>query len=189
MNISRKHQRGFSLVEILVTMVVLAIGLMGLAGLQSRMLNVEFDAYQRSQALVLLQDMVNRIRANPAEARSSSYSGSAVYGTGNSLGDAACDPADPVAYDLCSWSAALKGAAVTTGEDAIQIGAMTGARGCIETVSGSATSQVVIRVSVAWQGRSSTAAPALSCGQGSYGADDGMRRAVSELITLAYLGV
>ncbi|MNG41948.1 hypothetical protein D3C85_1817090 [compost metagenome] len=66
---------------------------------------------------------------------------------------------------------------------------MIGARGCIETVSSSATSEVILRVTVVWQGMSPTVAPSLACGEGEYGDDDRMRRAVSMLVTLAYLGV
>lgn len=180
-------QSGFSLIEILVTILILAIGLLGLAGLQTKMLGAEFEAYQRSHALVLAQDMVNRINANRTAARASEYSGSTVYGTGNSLGDTACTQTDMADLDLCLWSRALKGAATTDDTNA-KVGAMIGARGCIETISGSATSEVVLRVTVAWQGMSPTVAPSLACGQGAYGADDNMRRAVSMLVTLAYLG-
>lgn len=184
------HQSGFSLIEVLITLIILAIGLMGLAGLQNRMLNAEFESYQRSQALMLAEDMVSRIRSNPAAARASNYSGNTVYGTGNTLWDDACDPANTTTFDLCSWSEALKGASVTLNDvEETQVGTMIGARGCIETVSGSATSEVVLRVTVAWQGFSPTVAPALTCGQGSFGADDSMRRTVSVLVTLAYLGV
>lgn len=180
-------QSGFTLIEILVTILILAVGLLGLAGLQSKMLSTEFEAYQRSHALVLVQDMVSRINANRAAARASEYSGTAVYGTGSSLGSNCDAAADMVAFDLCSWSAALQGAATTVGSDAV--GAMIGARGCIETLSGSATSEVILRVTVAWQGMSPTVAPSLGCGEGDYGTDDKMRRAVSMVVTLAYLGV
>lgn len=180
-------QAGFSLIEILVTILILAIGLLGLAGLQTKMLGAEFEAYQRSHALVLVQDMVNRINANRTAARASEYSGSTVYGTGNSLGDSACTQTDMADRDLCLWSRELKGASTTDASSA-KVGTMIDARGCIETVSGSATSEMVLRVTVAWQGMSPSVAPALTCAQGSYGADDSMRRAVSMLVTLAYLG-
>lgn len=180
-------QSGFSLIEVLVTILILAIGLLGLAGLQTKMLATEFEAYQRSHALLLVQDMVSRINANRSAARNSEYSGATVYGTGNSLGDSACNQTEMVDRELCLWSQALKGA-TTTDDTNAKVGSMIGARGCIETLSGSATSAVVLRVSVVWQGMSPTVAPSLACGQGSYGTDDSMRRAVSMLVTLAYLG-
>lgn len=179
-------QSGFTLIEVLITLLILVIGLLGLAGLQARMLNSEFEAYQRSHALVLVQDMVNRINANRSAARGSQYSSSNAYGTDNALGDNCSTSGGVVAYDLCSWSAALKGASTTAGSNAV--GAMVGARGCIETLSGLANSEVVLRVTVAWQGMSPSVAPAVGCGQGQYGTDS-MRRAVSMVVTLAYLGV
>jgi len=176
-------QSGFTLIEVLVTLLILAIGLLGLAGLQTRMLSSEMEAYQRSHALVLVQDMVNRINANRAEARADAYSG--TYGTESGHD---CDTATVVDTDLCEWSEALQGAGTADAEGA-GVGAMIGARGCIERVSGSANSEVVLRVTVVWQGMSPTVAPSLACGEGEYGDDDRMRRAVSMLVTLAYLGV
>ena len=56
MNISApQSQRGTSLVEVLVTMVILAIGLLALAGLQARLHVLQIESYQRAQALILLQ--------------------------------------------------------------------------------------------------------------------------------------
>jgi prepilin-type N-terminal cleavage/methylation domain-containing protein len=52
------RQRGFSLVEILVTLVIAMIGLLGLAGVQIRAHQAELESYQRAQALVLVSDMV-----------------------------------------------------------------------------------------------------------------------------------
>lgn len=178
-------QSGFTLIEVLVTLLILAVGLLGLAGLQTRMLSSEMEAYQRSHALVLVQDMVNRINANRAEARNDAYSGTTVYGTDTSY---VCSSGSVAADDLCAWSEALQGAG-TADADGADVGAMIGARGCIETVSGSASSEVILRITVAWQGMSPTVAPSLSCGEDEYGDDDRMRRAVSMLVTLAYLGV
>lgn len=176
-------QAGFTLIEILVTLLILAIGLMGLAGLQARMLNAQFEAYQRAQAVMLTEDMTNRLRTNIAVARATTYTATTQYGTGNSLGDTtSCTSSD----DVCVWSQALKGASTKLG--ALNVGSMIGARGCLETVSGSATSQQVVRVTVVWQGLTPTVAPASTCGKDSYG-DDRLRRAVSVDVTLAYLGV
>lgn len=180
--------RGFTLIEVLVAMLVLAIGLLGLAGLQSRMLNSQFETYQRAQALMLAEDMANRIRSNPAAARSTSYVSNTVYGTGNTTGDGGCSSTDVVEEDLCAWSQALKGASVTA-DAGRQIGSMIGALGCISTIRASATSEAVIRVSVAWMGTTSTVSPADACGKGSFGSDDSMRRAIYIDVTLAYLGV
>lgn len=57
-------QTGFTLIEILVTVIVLSIGLLGLAGLQAVALKFNSASYQRSQATVLIYDIIERIRAN-----------------------------------------------------------------------------------------------------------------------------
>ncbi len=57
---------GFTMVELLVSVVVLSIGLIGLAGLQITTLRDNSRAYMRSQASVLASDLADRVRANPA---------------------------------------------------------------------------------------------------------------------------
>ena len=67
MLMSKRHgarQRGFTLVEVLVSMIVLAIGLLGLAQLQARGLKFNQDAYVRSQATVLAYEIIDRMRSN-----------------------------------------------------------------------------------------------------------------------------
>jgi type IV pilus assembly protein PilV len=58
------RQGGFSLIEVLVTIGILMVGLLGLAALQTNATMAEMEAYQRSQALVLVQDLADRIAAN-----------------------------------------------------------------------------------------------------------------------------
>ncbi|MCB1776271.1 MAG: type IV pilus modification protein PilV [Candidatus Competibacteraceae bacterium] len=59
-----RKQTGFTLIEILVTVVVTAIGLLGLAGLQTIALRFNSTSYQRSQATVLAYDITERMRAS-----------------------------------------------------------------------------------------------------------------------------
>ncbi len=58
--------QGFSLVEVLVAMVIFAIGMLGIAGMQGIALKDNNDAYMRSLAVFFAYDMGDRIRANPA---------------------------------------------------------------------------------------------------------------------------
>lgn len=67
----RKHQHkvaGFTLIEVLVAVLVLSIGLLGLAGLQAASLRQNHSAYLRSQASLLAYDMLERMRGNRSEA-------------------------------------------------------------------------------------------------------------------------
>ena len=59
------RQAGFSLIEVLVTMVVLSIGLLGVAGMQASGLRNNHAVYTKTQATNLAMDMAERIRANP----------------------------------------------------------------------------------------------------------------------------
>jgi type IV pilus assembly protein PilV len=64
---------GFSLVEVLISIVVLSIGLLGAAGLMGASLRNTNTAYYRSQATVLADDILDRMRANITAARDEDY--------------------------------------------------------------------------------------------------------------------
>ncbi len=67
------NQRGFSLLEVLVTMVVVSIGLLGLAGLTAASLKNNQSAYQRSIASWQAYDILDRMRANRTQAQNGVY--------------------------------------------------------------------------------------------------------------------
>lgn len=60
-----KKQSGSSLLEVLVTVFITAIGLIGLAILQSIGLKASYDSYARTQGTFLAADLADRVRANP----------------------------------------------------------------------------------------------------------------------------
>lgn len=59
-----RRQRGVSLLEVLISIVILSVGLLGYAGLQTLSMKNNTSALQRSQATILAYDIVDRIRAN-----------------------------------------------------------------------------------------------------------------------------
>ncbi len=195
-----RSARGFTLLEVLVTVVILAFGLLGLASLQTRVHVVEMESYQRAQAVLLLEDMSNRIRSNRANAASYVTGNDAPLGEGET---AACavSPPTPVSTDQCQWSTALKGAAERQDlnsdgdfdDPGESQGAMVGARGCIEQLQAPAGSPTcrpgIYRVTVVWQGMNPTVAPSLLCGQSlnAYGGDT-LRRAISARVTIGQPG-
>lgn len=174
-----RRQIGVSLIEVLVTIVILAIGLLGFAGLQSKLQVSEMESYQRSQALILLQDMASRVATNRNNA--------AAYATSTPLGAGMTCPDPGTArqtIDAAEWCNALQGAAETSGSTTV--GAMIGGRGCVEDMGGG-----VYRLTVAWQGLVPVSSPAVPCGKDSYdgGACTGdlCRRAVSTIVRIANL--
>ena len=177
--------RGFTLIEVLVTMVIIAIGIMGLAGLQMTSLNSQFESYQRTQALLLVEDMSNRLRANAVAARAGGYPEGAAYGLGV---DVDCTTLTVTAErDLCEWNDAVAGVSVVDG--ARNLGSAMGARGCIENIIGSADGEAIIRLTVAWQGLSATVSPISACGVDAFGDDDSFRRTVTMDTVLANLAI
>lgn len=64
---SPRRVNGFTLIEVLVTIIVLAIGILGLAGLQIAGMRSNHSAYLRTQAVLAASDLSDRMRLNPAE--------------------------------------------------------------------------------------------------------------------------
>lgn len=99
-------EAGFSLVEVLVAIVVLAIGLLGLAILQVESLKYNTDAYYRTQATMLAYDIIDRMRANSDAARNGDYVSAAAPSWPQTCGDTSsgCDSNTALAsYDLSVW--------------------------------------------------------------------------------------
>ncbi len=105
------RQQGFTLLEVLVAMVIVSIGLVGLAGLMMTSAKNNQSAYYRSQASWMAYDIIDRMRAN----RGGSYN--------IALGVAGCPapPAPPVApLDLCQWKTELA-TALPTGDGSVLV--------------------------------------------------------------------
>ena len=176
MNTNRIGAGGFTLLEVLITMIVLAVGMLGLANLQSKMHITEVESYQRAHAVLLLQDMVDKINTNRANAASyvTGATGSNVLGTPHTDPTDCTSLSNLVTRDQCYWSNSLKGAAEQAG--GATVGAMIGARGCVEQVQAvNAAAGVctpgIYRVTIA-------------CGKDQYGADDRQRRVLTAQVTI-----
>lgn len=163
------------MMEVMVTIAIVMLGLLGMAGLQTRATLTEMESYQRAQALVVLQEMADRLSAN--KMNHTDYVASDL-GTPGSLKD--CSAGTVAQKDLCEWHNTLVGAAETSA-DAKSVGAMVGARGCITSPAAN-----IHVITVAWQGLVPTAAPSDKCGADAYG-DDRQRRTVSMVIRKAIL--
>lgn len=109
-----KKNTGFTLIEVLIAMLVLAIGLLGLAGLQASSLRNNQSAYHRSQVTQLAYDIADRMRANSVDAEK--FAGSKyimvqpVIATAKANCTAVagvCSTADMAENDLKEWNDAV----------------------------------------------------------------------------------
>lgn len=176
---------GFALVESMVTVVVVAFGLLGVAGLVSRSFFTEVDAIQRAQASMLMQDMVTRIEGNRANA--------SAYVTGDAgitgYAYASCDPAALVVdRDRCTWGQLLAGGNERI--DGANAGVLVGAVGCVHEID---AFNRIYAVSIAWQGSTPGAAPIVDnnfaptgCGRDGFGSEN-QRRLMTTLLRIGTL--
>lgn len=186
-------QRGFSLLEVIITMAILAVGLLGLAGLQARAINAETESFSRAQAMMLANAMADRMNANLAGVKASMTAATGydqqsggvkvVFGAGYnnssvcSPSPAPTPPMDVVAKDLCEWDLALKGSVGDGGA----VGGMAGARACVFNTGANNEFQI----DVVWQSRDIGTVPSGNdCGSTAITA---RRSGVSRIVRLAVL--
>ncbi len=179
----QRGQRGATLIEVLVSMIILMFGLLGLVGVMIQSQRSQLESYQRVQALMLVQDMTTRMAAN--KAIKTCYVLTTYLGKGVSTTPAASSCASGttaqktrMAQDMADWQNMLLGSSEAIAGS--NVGSVLGARGCITSIGGNS-----YQVSVAWQGSAATSAPpsGITCGVNLYG-DDAARRAVSLTVEL-----
>ena len=110
---------GFTLIEVLIAALVLAVGLLGLAGLQAASIKNNLSAYNRSQATQLAYDMADRMRANKNASLDPATGNVIAAGTYLTMAPAdatdqascatvtGCTGAQMAQNDLFQWNAAL----------------------------------------------------------------------------------
>ncbi len=206
MQLTMRNAAGFSMIEILVTLLVLTVGLLGLVGMQVMAHQAELESYQRAQAMVLMSDIVDRVNTNRKAAACYAVTGAGgtpYLGTAGAdkynLGGYSCPSmaTNPIAvaragFDLQVIDQMLLGVAEQNA-DGLSIGAMLGARACIGFDSASQG----YTVAVAWQGMSQTFSPedwpsannpdvARNCALNLYG-EDTQRRVIWTTVLIASL--
>lgn len=99
-----REERGFTMVEALVALVVLSIGLLGIAALYLDSLRAGRDALLRTQALNLASDLADRVRANRlGEANYAILAAETAAVVAACKTTAGCTPADLAVTDLAEW--------------------------------------------------------------------------------------
>lgn len=97
------------MLEVLITLVIIAIALLGTAGLQVYAMKVGQSSQFRTQAIFLASDIAERMEANKAAAVAGNYiaSNTALTAMGFNCGAAACDSTNLALYDLSQWETAI----------------------------------------------------------------------------------
>jgi type IV pilus assembly protein PilV len=105
------RQRGISLIEVMMSVLIFSIGLIGLAGLMVMATRSNHSAYLRTQVTFLANSMANRMSGNPTGVWSGAYNSASYPVAAASAGcasGAACTPANLALHDQRLWSEQLR---------------------------------------------------------------------------------
>jgi len=124
----RAAQRGFTLLEILIAIVIFSIGLLGIAGLQIAGMRFTHGSQLRSAAVLQAESMADLMRANAFAVRRGLYN--AVNYPGGAMPDdfptdcaaSLCTAEDRAAYDLVTWNLSTDGLPREANEDVLPLG-------------------------------------------------------------------
>ncbi len=191
-NAAPSQQGGIGLIEVMIAVLVFAIGGLGLMAMQVTAKRTLYEATQRSIATGLARDVIERMRSNRGQigayvVNEIGDEASPLATPGTNCGSASCTPAQLATFDLADWETLLMGGAEQSGGK--NAGGLVSPRACI-TVNGRN-----VTVAIAWLGVSSSTNPGESnCGQGIAGlyddpdeaAGNNLRRRVMVMTT--YIG-
>ncbi len=107
MKYSRRQSCGFTLIEVLVAMLVLAIGLMGIAGLQVFGVQGNASALNKNLAAQLAYDLADRVRANPNVTYAIDFAAAPPAPTNCMQAAANCSPSTMATFDLAQWKCSM----------------------------------------------------------------------------------
>lgn len=107
---SKRKQRGVSLLESLVAILVMALGVLGILGIQMRTLAETQTGVRRAQAIKLIEDLSERIRTNPdglgnLNAYTTAWSSAPASAA---CGSSGCSPSQLAARDLYMWKTSVQ---------------------------------------------------------------------------------
>ena len=168
----RQIQRGFSLIEIMVAVFVLAVGVLGVGALQVTSKRANFEAVQRATAVAMAQDVIERMRANPTQLAEYTFHGVELPSSTSTVEaqdcSAACTPERLVHYDLGEFERTLTGVAEQT-SSGTNTGGLTSPKACITGPAGGAGGSGNYVVAIAWRGLTRLANPTTQsdCGENS----------------------
>jgi len=127
------NAKGFSLLEVLIALVILSVGLLGIAAMLSTTVKSNDSAYMRSQATALAYNIIDRMRANQNAAQNGEYDialGTPAPGSSTVCNGVAanCSAASLANFDLSQWKQSLDSSAngLPNGDGSIAVNAASG---------------------------------------------------------------
>ena len=145
---------GFSLVELLVTMIIVSVGVLGVASLQIRSLQQNREAFFRAEASYLANGMMDRIRANRQAVYNLPIAQAQIVATSCVLLN--CNSAQMAIYDMAQWQCSIR--SVDAAGATYPICGQLGVTGALPLGSGrvtqSAATPLLYQVEVRWAGDS-----------------------------------
>jgi len=125
------RQKGAGMMEVLIALFVLSIGILGLATLQSIGLKYNHQSYQRTQAILQIYDMADRIRSN-STGKALNYAGFVpAVGPATLPIDCTvviCDGAQRAAFDIERWRQSLANFLGPDAEGGVDVSTVAGSR-------------------------------------------------------------
>lgn len=119
-NLTKNRSKGFTLIEVMIAMIILAVGLLGMASLTVRSQQSNESAYARSQASLLAYDIIERMRANKIAfsaletrkvsfaTQSNAYAFASLPACTTPATGTPATPAAQATQDLAEWCTALR---------------------------------------------------------------------------------
>lgn len=168
-------ERGAGLIEVLIAVLITAVGILGVAAMQMAGKRNLYEGTQRSLATGYARDLIERMRGNPDQLATyvttlGGGSSTRSAGTDCSAAGANCTAAQLAARDLYDIEQAVLGAQESN------VGGLVSPTVCIANNAGNVT------VTIAWRGAVETSSPGgNNCGEGLgiYGDDDALRRTLT----------
>lgn len=141
-----KFQRGFSLIEVLVALVILIIGLIGIFNLHIVAKRSSFESFQQTLASYYANDIINRMKLNRTQLGGyvGEYTGTPDTAGKECTNTTLCSPTELQQWDIFEWQSALIGEAETIGTQ--NVGGLDSPTGCIQVTNND------VLVVIVWRG-------------------------------------
>lgn len=187
-----QKQNGMSMIDVMLAIFIFSVGLLGIAGLQMFSKKAGYEAVQRTTAVMLANDIVERMRANSVQATGRNdinEPNQAYLANFQPVQDTAepqptcaddatkCSPAEQAAHDLWEWQQAILGA--TDQLDGTNTGGLVQPSACITDPTPALPNNQDIMVAIVWRSQTPTSNPVSTpCGEatGNYGANNEFRQ-------------